>query len=409
MGLLGVDPFISVNAGFGDEFSAAQLVEYANGAATTPMGKLRAANGHPAPYNIKWWGIGNEMYGSWQFGHMAMSQYVFKHNMFAEAMRKVDPSITLLATGATPDEMTIYGLALPTVGKLIPDFLSPGDWDGGLFTHCFDAIDVMSEHFYSYAGQRFDASGHQAGRLQPRRLHGARGRTAGRMGAPPGQPGPRKGGSLRRVSAAHSGAQEPPHPHGDRRMGLQRSAEQPARSPGQRHGASGNVPAHRSHQDGRAYHGDVVNRIQRHGIRAQFHRAASSSSIATTSASMPVEVGGDSPVPAPLYPVGGDQPKVNAGSPTYPVDVVAALTADGKFLTIAVINANESAQDLDLTFKGIDVRQGSHVAHDRRQFERRPRASDGSEIRITETALSETPKSVTIAPFSIDIYELEKR
>jgi alpha-N-arabinofuranosidase len=57
------------------------------------------------------------MYGSWQFGKMALDQYVVKHNLFGEAMRRVDPTITLLATGATPDEMTIYGLALPIVGK----------------------------------------------------------------------------------------------------------------------------------------------------------------------------------------------------------------------------------------------------------------------------------------------------
>src|ERR1051325_10578342 len=100
------------------------------------------------------------MYGSWQYGVMPESQYVFKHNMFGEAMRKVDPSITLLATGATPDEMTIYGIALPIVGKLVPDIGSAGDWDYGLFTHCFDYIDIMSEHFYSYPGQRFQ---HEAG------------------------------------------------------------------------------------------------------------------------------------------------------------------------------------------------------------------------------------------------------
>ena len=95
---------------------------------------------------------------------MPLRQFVFKHNLFAEAMRKVDPSITILATGATPDEMTIYGLALPSVGKLIPDYGSPGDWDFGLFTRCFESIDVMSEHFYSYAGQRFDhASGVKPG------------------------------------------------------------------------------------------------------------------------------------------------------------------------------------------------------------------------------------------------------
>jgi alpha-N-arabinofuranosidase len=100
MELLGVDPFISVNSGFGDAWSAAQLVEYANGAATTPMGRLRAANGHPEPYNIKWWGIGNEMYGPWQLGVMPLRQYVIKHNLFAEAMRRVDSSITLLLMAA---------------------------------------------------------------------------------------------------------------------------------------------------------------------------------------------------------------------------------------------------------------------------------------------------------------------
>ena len=46
--LLGVDPYITVNAGFGDAWSARELVEYTNGAATTPMGKWRAENGHPA-------------------------------------------------------------------------------------------------------------------------------------------------------------------------------------------------------------------------------------------------------------------------------------------------------------------------------------------------------------------------
>jgi alpha-N-arabinofuranosidase len=96
--LLGVEPYISVNAGFGDARSAAELVEYTNGSPATPMGKLRAANGHPQPYRIKFWNIGNEAYGWWQFGHMVLNQYALKNNMFADAMRKVDPSITLIAS-----------------------------------------------------------------------------------------------------------------------------------------------------------------------------------------------------------------------------------------------------------------------------------------------------------------------
>jgi len=42
-------------------------------AVSTLMGKLRAANGPPAPYKVKWWGIGNEMWGDFQDGHMVLS------------------------------------------------------------------------------------------------------------------------------------------------------------------------------------------------------------------------------------------------------------------------------------------------------------------------------------------------
>ena len=77
--LLGVDPYITVNAGFGDAWSARELVEYTNGAVTTPMGKWRAANGHPQPYNVKLWGIGNEPWGDYQMGAMSIEQFELKH------------------------------------------------------------------------------------------------------------------------------------------------------------------------------------------------------------------------------------------------------------------------------------------------------------------------------------------
>ena len=63
----------------------------------TPMGKQRAANGHPEPYHVKFWGVGNEMWGiSYQFGAMKPNQFAFKHNEFAKAMRKIDPTIKLI-------------------------------------------------------------------------------------------------------------------------------------------------------------------------------------------------------------------------------------------------------------------------------------------------------------------------
>ena len=121
---VGAEPMIAVNSGLGDDRSAAEEVEYANGSADTPMGKWRAANGHTEPYNVKWWCIGNEMYGNWQLGHISLNQYVRKHNLFAEAMRKVDPSIKLIAVGAV------------------------GSWSEGMMKDCAEHMDLISEHFY---------------------------------------------------------------------------------------------------------------------------------------------------------------------------------------------------------------------------------------------------------------------
>jgi len=121
---LDTEPFIAVNTGLGDAKSAAEQVEYVNGAPDTPMGKIRAANRHPEPFNAKWWAVGNEMYGNWQLGHMPLEKYVKKHNEVVEAMRRVDPSARLIAVGL--------------VGK----------WSKQMLTDCADHMDLISEHLY---------------------------------------------------------------------------------------------------------------------------------------------------------------------------------------------------------------------------------------------------------------------
>jgi alpha-N-arabinofuranosidase len=118
------EAFIAVNTGLGDVAGSAEEVEYVNGAANTPMGRLRAQNGHPEPYGVKWWAVGNEMYGEWQLGHMPLEQYVQKHNRVVEAMRKVDPSIHPIAVG------------------------SVGNWSRQMLTSCSDHMDLISEHLY---------------------------------------------------------------------------------------------------------------------------------------------------------------------------------------------------------------------------------------------------------------------
>ncbi len=79
------------NTGLGTAELAANEVEYFNGPASTKMGQWRAENGHPEPYNVKLWAVGNEMFGDWQLGHMPIEDYVKKHNKVAKAMWDVDP------------------------------------------------------------------------------------------------------------------------------------------------------------------------------------------------------------------------------------------------------------------------------------------------------------------------------
>src|SRR3546814_10707979 len=49
--------------------------------------------------------IGNEPYGWWQIGRTTLDYFMLKHNRFAAAMSAVDPSITLIGSGAMPDQL----------------------------------------------------------------------------------------------------------------------------------------------------------------------------------------------------------------------------------------------------------------------------------------------------------------
>ena len=97
----GAEPAITVNVeGRGATVEeAAAWVEYCNGAATSKYGAMRAANGHPAPFGVKYWEVGNEIWGDWVRGHSDAETYARNYNRYAKAMRAVDPSIKLIAVG----------------------------------------------------------------------------------------------------------------------------------------------------------------------------------------------------------------------------------------------------------------------------------------------------------------------
>lgn len=129
---VGVEPYINVNYGSGTAEEAAQWVEYMNGDPSTEFGSLRAKNSHQDPYNVKIWGIANEIFGFWEEGYCSADEYATRYIKFAKAMRAVDPSIKLVAVGT---DFTLYP-----------------EWNKTLLTIAKDYIDYISLHVYIPAG-----------------------------------------------------------------------------------------------------------------------------------------------------------------------------------------------------------------------------------------------------------------
>ena len=101
---IGCEPMICVNFGSGTPEEAADWVEYCNGAPDTPFGRLRAENGHPEPYGIRYWDIGNEIFGDWEIGHSSAEDYADRYLEFYHAMKAKDESIVFMVCGGDGDD-----------------------------------------------------------------------------------------------------------------------------------------------------------------------------------------------------------------------------------------------------------------------------------------------------------------
>ncbi|MCL5946951.1 MAG: hypothetical protein M1298_02890, partial [Chloroflexi bacterium] len=120
---LGTEPYICVNLGTGTQDEAQSWVEYCNGTGNTYWTNLRREHGYPEPFNVKYWGLGNEMYGGWQIGALDATDYVKKAREFAKAMLWTDPSIQLVSCGHNGwsdwDRIVLEGLARLPVGIVV--------------------------------------------------------------------------------------------------------------------------------------------------------------------------------------------------------------------------------------------------------------------------------------------------
>ncbi len=139
--LVGAENFICINAGTGTIEDAAHWVEYCNAPAGTRYADLRVKHGHPEPYKVKYWALGNEPDGPWQLGHKSKEDYTKFAIEAAKMMRGADETIKLVAAGASN---------YPLVTKRYDPKDGWTDWNDYVLDQMAGYIDYISLHRYVF-------------------------------------------------------------------------------------------------------------------------------------------------------------------------------------------------------------------------------------------------------------------
>ena len=112
--LIGARLQLCLNLGSGSPQEAHDWVEYLQGARESREGQERAANGHPSPYDVGAYEMGNELWGKWQLGWLTPQGYADRYETYLQAIRDLVPTRTaIFANGADPDHFQDWN------GKLI--------------------------------------------------------------------------------------------------------------------------------------------------------------------------------------------------------------------------------------------------------------------------------------------------
>ncbi|MBN2130922.1 MAG: hypothetical protein JW741_15580 [Sedimentisphaerales bacterium] len=419
--LLGAEPDVTVNSGFGSAREAAEEVEYANGSTDTRLGRLRAENGHPEPFNVRLWSIGNEMYGPWQLGRMSLNQYWEKHNRIVQAMKAVDPSIKVVLSGATICERGIG--AAEKKGDFFPSEWEPPipedvpwelggheDWTGHLLANCEGNVDYVSEHTYSYPRLAYDQQKQSFVDASSDPLPIQARRTSNRIGEAmevwqeyvKKMPWLKEhnvkfifdewGTRNRSVTGANTPvpAMLTPLCYALYLNEMFRHSDMVAASCAT--GSLGTVLIDNTGQaTGFSVEGLVLKIMANHFGGAR-----------------PVAVDGNSP----QQPVPGtpwvDVPKVPIGSPTYPLDMLAALSGDGNRLILSVVNPTEEDRAFAPRISGVRLRGPGtlwQIAAPSLDARNVPGQKPAVEIiEYPQQALAET---VEVPRLSVNVYEFE--
>lgn len=113
--LLGCEPYITGNVGSGTVQEMSNWVEYLNFDGASPLTNLRKLNGHPEPFNVSFWGVGNESWGCG--GNMTPEYYANEFRRYASFAKNYhNVSLRKIATGPSDGDYNWTETMMKNVG-----------------------------------------------------------------------------------------------------------------------------------------------------------------------------------------------------------------------------------------------------------------------------------------------------
>jgi len=113
--LLGCEPYITGNVGSGTVQEMSNWVEYLNFDGESPLTNLRKLNGHPAPFNVSFWGVGNESWGCG--GNMTPEYYSNEFRRYASFAKNYhNATLKKIATGPSDDDYNWTESVMKNIG-----------------------------------------------------------------------------------------------------------------------------------------------------------------------------------------------------------------------------------------------------------------------------------------------------
>jgi alpha-N-arabinofuranosidase len=131
-GQLGCEPYICGNVGSGTVRELSQWVEYCNFDGVSPMADLRGKNGRADPWNVRYWGIGNESWGCG--GNMTAEFYADNYRRYATYARNYgDAKLYKIACGPNAADYNWTRVLMEKAcghmdGLSLHYYTVPGDW-----------------------------------------------------------------------------------------------------------------------------------------------------------------------------------------------------------------------------------------------------------------------------------------